>query len=265
MKKIALGIFTIYGLMVIAQEEKRESDTTKISFKKKDIYIIDKVQTDTIDASPEVKFKKLNKPSKEGHWGGIDFGPTILLNSASGSSFATDPQWENDPAKSFYWNINFVDHRFNIYKHYFGITTGFGVNFTQIGIRNNQLLLENADSIWVVKDSVNNFSKNKLRGTYLQIPLLLEFNTNNNEDKSFYLAAGVIGGVRVGSAIIQKTGKNKTKEKGDYGLNPFKLDATVRFGYGDWGLFVNYAMLPLFDTAKTSEVYPFTFGATLNF
>lgn len=266
MKKFITSIFAIYSLVAVAQEEKKEheSDTTRINFKKKEVYIVDKVIKDTVDAAPDE-----DHPEKEGHWGGIDFGPTILLNSAGGTSFPTDKQWENDPGKSFYWNINIIDHRFNIYKHYVGITTGFGVNFTQVGIRNNQILMESADSLWLVKDTVNDYRKNKLRATYLQVPLLLEFNSNADEDKSFYFAAGVIGGVKVGSALIQKIDRDKydAKQKvtGDYALNPFKLDATVRLGYGDWGLFANYALMPLFDESKTSTVYPLTFGATLNF
>jgi hypothetical protein len=158
-----------------------------------------------------------------------------------------------------------MDHKFNIYKHYVGLTTGFGVNFTQIGISNNQHLRANSDSLWLIPDSVNNFSKNKLRATYLQIPLLLEFNTNADEDKSFYVATGVIGGIRVGSAVIQKLDGDKDKFKGTYGLNPFKCDATVRIGYAGWGAFANYALLPLFDTDVTAEAFPLTFGISKTF
>ncbi|MBI2257285.1 MAG: outer membrane beta-barrel protein [Flavobacteriia bacterium] len=244
------------SLTTLAQEEKKDSDTTRIKLSKREIIIVDK---DTIDASGDWSDKH------DGRWDGIDFGPTILLNGSGGSSFPLDPQWENDPAKSFYWNLNFFDHRFQVYKHVFGITTGLGVNFTQIGIRNNKILLENSDSLWVVSDTINNYKKNKLRATYLQVPLLFEFNTNSDEDKAFYFAVGAIGGVRVGSALIQKIDSDKIKVKGDYALNPFKLDATFRMGYGDWGLFANYALLPLFETSKTSVVYPFTFGASLNF
>jgi hypothetical protein len=265
MKKFITSIFAIYSLVVVAQEEKKESDTTHISLKKKDVYIVDKVIKDTVDAAPE----KEEKPERDGHWGGIDFGPTILLNSSGGTSFPMDKQWENDPGKSFYWNINIIDHRFNVYKHFVGITTGFGINYTQVGIRNNKILLENSDSLWLVQDTINSYRKNKLRATYLQIPLLLEFNTNADDDKSFYFATGVIGGVKVGSALIQKIDRDnydsKQKFRGDYALNSFKLDATARLGYGDWGLFVNYALMPLFDENKTSTVYPLTFGATLNF
>lgn len=278
MKKIILGAFVLSGLLTFAQETENDTDTTRINLGETEVLIINTKKgkvvidantepQDTIDASPS--HDEDEDLDNDGKWAGIDFGSTMLLNANNQTSFPNDPIWENDPAKSFYWNINVMDHKFNIYKHYVGLTTGFGVNFTQIGIKDNNILFANSDSLWVVQDTVTQYSKNKLRGTYLQIPLLLEFNTNEDEDRSFYFSAGVIGGVRVGSAIIQKIDRdnfdNKQKTKGTYGLNPFKCDATVRMGYSNWGLFVNYALLPLFDTNKTSEAYPLTFGLSMNF
>lgn len=274
--KIYTGISILtwmFSTLVNAQESK---DTTRLNLgetevliinTKKGKMIVDGEKLDTIDASPK-KNKHFNDDN-EGHWGGIDFGVSMLLNSNMKSSFPSDPFLENDPGKSFYWNINLKDHRFNIYKQYVGITTGFGINFTQVGIKNNKILTNSSDSLYLIQDTINSYSKNKLRGTYLQIPLLLEFNTNADEEKSFYFATGVIGGVRVGSALIQKIDRenfdNKQKTKGDFALKPFKVDATVRMGYGDWGLFANYALMPLFDTNKIAEAYPLTFGVTLNF
>ncbi|TNE54056.1 MAG: hypothetical protein EP338_09200 [Bacteroidetes bacterium] len=268
MKKYIYTLLACYAFTGIAQED----DTTRVNLGGMEVLVIDKKKdaNDTIDAAPDHDpDEDEHKLIGEGHWGGIDFGPTILMNSAMKTQFPDQPQWQNDPGKSFYWNINIFDTRLNVYKEYVGITTGFGINFTQIGIKNNEILMESPDSLWFVKDSVNVYSKNKLRGTYLQVPLLIEFNTNKKESKSFYLATGVIGGVRVGSALIQKVDNNgsrkKEKYKGTYGLQAFKADATVRMGYSRWGLFANYALIPLFDTNLTSEAYPLTFGLTYNF
>lgn len=281
MKKLLITGLAIIGLLSVqAQEEKKENvpDTTRINMGETQVLIIktpkgtvvvdgETEPTDTIDV--EDGDEKDNNSSHDGHWAGVDFGVNMLTNGQFKSSFPNSPQWENDPAKSFYWNLNLFDHRFNIYKEYVGITTGIGFNFNQIGLKNNYILNENADSIWVVQDTINKYSKNKLRATYLQVPLLLEFNTNSNDDKSFYFAAGVIGGIRLASSVKRKldqTGVDtKEKVKGAYGLNAFKLDGTVRMGYSDWGVFANYSLLPLFDTKKTDEVYPLTFGLTYNF
>jgi len=279
MKKLLITGLAIMGLMSAqAQEEKKENvpDTTRINMGETQVLIIKTPKgTVVVDSDTEVidtidvETGDDNNSSHDGHWAGVDFGVNILTNGQFKSSFPNNPQWENDPAKSFYWNLNLVDHRFNIYKEYVGITTGIGLNFNQIGLKNNYILNENADSIWVYSDTINKYSKNKLRATYLQIPLLLEFNTNADEDKSFYIAAGVIGGIRLASSVKRKLDQSgvdaKEKIKGSYGLNAFKLDGTVRMGYSDWGVFANYSLLPLFDTKKTDEVFPLTFGLTFNF
>lgn len=271
MKKIMITGLAIMGLLSV-QAQETEPDTTRLNLGETEVLIIKTpkgtvvINGDSLDVKVEEKEEGY---SHDGKWSGIDFGVTMLMNNQFSTSFPTAPQWNNDPAKSFYWNINAFDHRFNLYKDRIGITTGLGINFTQIGLKNNYILNQNADSVWVVADTVNNYSKNKLRATYLQVPLLLEFNTSSDEDKSFYFAAGVVGGVRIGSSVKRKVDMNgfdsKEKIKGTYGLNAFKLDGTVRMGYGNWGLFANYDLLPLFDTDKTVAVYPLSFGLSLVF
>ncbi len=217
---------------------------------------------DTIDASPSEEEAERN----EAHWKGIEVGVNMLLNDHQTTSFDNNPYWENDPAKSFYINLNFIERKFDIYKNYVGITTGLGFNFMQFGLQNNYIIQSNKDSVYAIEDTVYSYSKNKLKACYLQIPLLLEFNTNQDSDKSVYLAAGVIGGLRLSSKTKRVGDLNgntfDSKVKGVYNLSPFKLDATVRVGYADWGIFANYSLIPLFATGKTVEVHPFTVGLT---
>jgi hypothetical protein len=254
-----------------AQEEK-SPDTTRVNLGKMEIIIIDKsgdkgAKIDTIDAAPDDKSK--SKRNYEAHWAGLDMGFNVMMNSAMNSNFDAYPYWENDPARSMTWNLNILEHKFKIAGPYVGITTGLGFSFTQLAFRDNYVLFSSSDTLFAVVDTISSYSKNKLRANYLTVPLLIEFATNADEDKSFYLAAGVVGGVRLSSKVKREgeiDGKNfKQQEKGVYGLNPFKLDATVRMGYGSWGAFASYSLMPLFDTGKTTEVYPLTFGLSLNF
>lgn len=193
----------------------------------------------------------------------------MLMNSNFEDKFPTADFLRNDPAKSQTWNLNILEHKFNFGTPYVGLTTGLGFSFTSVAFKNNYLLVDTADSLYAVTDTVNNFSKNKLKASYLTVPLLLEFNTNAKASKSFYIAMGVVGGVRMSSKVKRKGETNGKKfvqkDKGRYGLNPFKLDATVRLGYSDFGVFASYSMLPLFESGKTVEAYPLTFGLSLNF
>lgn len=270
-------IYTVATLLMInlsvAQEtETPKKDTTRMNFGKIELIVVEhpgniehEEKIDTIDASPSDEEAERN----EAHWAGLDFGVGILMNNSYGTNFDNNPYWENDPAKSFNFGLNLMEHKFKIYKHYVGLTTGLGFNFTQIGFNNNYILTTTADSIYAEIDTVYSYSKNKLKAVYLQVPLLLEFNTNENDDKNFYFAAGVVGGVRIASKTKREgelNGKTfKEEVKGHYGLNSFKVDATVRLGYADWGAYASYSLIPLFESGKTVGVHPFTVGLSHNF
>lgn len=272
MKTIIYTSIFLLSTTLFGQEE-QNSDTTRVNMGKMEIILVDHSKEeleddgdlDTLDAIPDEE----EKERFEAHWAGIDMGFNMLLNKDMNTNFDNYPYWKNDPARSMTWNVNFMEHKFAIAKQYFGITTGLGFSFTQVAFKDNYLLQTTGDSLFATIDTVNVYSKNKLRAAYLTVPVLLEFCTSADDDRSFYLAAGVVGGVRIASRV-KRVGEYDGKEfqetlKGTYGLSPFKLDGTVRLGYGSWGAFASYSLLPLFDTAKTTEVYPLTFGLSLNF
>lgn len=276
MKRIIIAATFLVSLTSFAQIEEGEEkkDTTRLNMGTLEIILIDHSkgeegdsdeEIDTLDAGPDED----EKDKFDGHWAGLDMGFGMMMNSGMSPDFPDHPYWENDPAKSMVWNLNLLEHKFAIAQNYFGITTGLGFSFTQLAFRDNYVLIHTADTIYAEIDTVVSYAKNKLRASYLTVPLLLEFCTSNDDDKAFYLAAGVIGGVRMTSKI-KRTGEIDGKDfeqkvKGTYALNSFKLDGTVRLGYGNFGAFASYSLLPLFNTDKTTEVYPLTFGLTLNF
>lgn len=257
--------------IIFEEEGEGEPDTTRMNVGNKEVIIITRKGGDSdefdLDFDEDGEEKKPKK--SEGHWAGVDLGFTMLMNESFKPSFPDHNYWENDPARSQVWNVNFMEHKFNFGTPYVGLTTGLGFSFTSVALENNYIIGATADTTFAVMDTVNTYSKNKLKASYLTVPLLLEFNTNADADKSFYLATGVVGGVRMTSKLKRKgefDGKEfEQREKGTYNLNPFKLDATARLGYGNWGVFANYSLLPLFESGKTTEVYPFTFGLSLNF
>ncbi len=273
MKNLVLIATVLIGGYTFGQED---PDTTRVRVgKTTEILIIntpvseDSLRSDvpdTIDAGP-IEPREPHRDN-EAHWAGIDFGMNVNTNGSGSDKFGNYTYWENDPLKSFYFNVNFAEKKIKIIKEYVGITTGLGFNFNQIGFQNNFVIADSADTLTASISPIN-YTKNKLRAAYFQIPLMLEFNTCKDNDKGVYLAAGVIGGVRIASrtkrVYVVDGDKVKEKAKGTYGLEPFKLDATARIGYGDWGAFFNYSVLPLFDTDKTTAVHPISFGLSYSF
>ena len=279
MKKVYITFAVLMGFTTaFAQETELDKDTTRLNLGGTTILIIEEEeefeegdegfeQIDEIEEFNEEEEKKSKK--SEPHWAGLDFGFNLLAGEGLDNSFTDNPYWRNDIPQSQVWNLNILEHKFNFGTPHVGLTTGLGFNFTSVAFNNNYVINSTADSVFAVIDSTTTYSKNKLKATYLTVPLMLEFNTSADEDKSFYLAAGVVGGVRIASKIKRKgeiEGKRFTqKEKGAYGLNPFKLDAAVRMGYSNFGVFASYSLLPLFETGQTVDIYPLNFGLSLNF
>lgn len=206
----------------------------------------------------------------DGHWAGIDLGMNVLFNNSFGRDFGTSSQWKNEVQNSWNMNFNILDHKFIIKENKLGVTVGLGVNYAQTAFTRNFYMYEAYDSVTkqieVVKGKdVVNYSRNRLRVTYLQIPLLAEFTPTKNT----WLSAGVVGGYRIGSSTRVDVEDKKTltilKTRGSFNLETFKLDATIRGGYKDWGAFLTYGLTPMFKTSKESEIHVFSFGLSFNY
>lgn len=213
--------------------------------------------------------------SKNANWSSFDFGVGMLFTPEWENSFSSQPYLDFDPAKSWTFNLNFFEHYFGLLgkeKQHVGLVTGLGFNFSHFGYRRNYTINYDADSINGFVDQNRNYSRNRLRATYLQVPALLQFNipAGKNSKENFHLSMGVVGGVRIGSRLAQRYIENanefKIKDKrGQHFFNPFKADATIRLGYGDFGAFVTYNMVPLFETSVVEPVHNLSFGLMLNF
>ncbi len=252
------------------QPKTNPSDTTRVKLGDLNVTIVedkdDESEDDDFDGVPSDSELK----SELTHWGGIDLGVNMLLNSNNETSLPEGANWlDIDEARSLSWSFNIYEQKIRIVKDYVGIITGLGITYNSYGLKNNVSVMSNSDSTYAVTvpDSLLTFDKNKLRTTYVKVPLMLEFNTSSEPNRSFHLAAGVIGGVRIGSITKQEykidDSKHKDRVKDDFNFSPITLDAAVRIGYGNLTLFANYGLTPLFEDNKGPEVYPFTVGLAL--
>jgi TonB family protein len=205
----------------------------------------------------------------DGQWAGIELGTLILMNDFFKRDFASTPYWKNKIALSNTFSFNFFEFKAPIFKQYIGITTGLGWNVTTLSFSNNYDLMHNDSSVYAVSNASQSYRSNTLYVQYLKLPLLLDFSTKMEQKKSFYFAAGVVGGVRIYSNTYQ-SGKYangdrfKNYVRSKYNLAPFTLEVTARMGYGAIGLFASYNLTPLFQKDKTVAVYPFRAGFTFN-
>lgn len=205
----------------------------------------------------------------DGHWAGIDFGLNVLLDKSFQRAFEGQSQFKNNIITSFNFRVNFIDHKFVLKEDKIGITVGAGYNHSSYDLLKNFSLKETIETSSNEKivtnhfDSIN-YTYNKIRVSYLQIPLLLEITPNKN----YWISPGFIFGYRIGSSTktlfeYQKT-QYITKTKGSFNLNTFQCDATVRFGFRNFGGYINYSLIPLFNN-KMIAINPLSFGLSFNY
>ena len=226
------------------------------------------------DKAPEGKSKWHNnffkKNHYDGNWGGLMIGFNNFFNASGkmevpvGYEFL-DPDFTN--SRTF--ALNLLEQNFSLIKNKLGITTGLGFQWYNYRFAKNAQLFANQGAIDGMIDTVNasRYKKSKLSYTMLNIPLLLEFQTNpNHNKKSFHINAGVIFGVKLCShtkTIIDDGAETKITVSDDFNLNPIRLDATASIGYDIVNLFASYSLTPLFKDKEGPKLYPFTAGIYL--
>ncbi len=243
------------------------ADTTRLKLGSTRVIIIEEKNRTTIVEGDTIQAPKKKKKNRGdfGHWAGFDIGVNGFLTYDNQLDLPTEARFlELDYSRSLTFRLNFLEKRIRIIGDFVALTTGMGVQWNRYGLKNNYDVSFNKDSIFGVENTSVNYTKNLLKATYLQIPLMLDLNTSHNAKRSFHLSAGVIGGYKITSRLKTRfedegrTYKNKTK--GHYQFNPFQAYATVQVGYGKFTLFANYGLTRIFEKNKGPQLYPFTIG-----
>jgi hypothetical protein len=253
-------------------------DTTHINIGDKTIIVIDanpdaKPQQPTAESAPQPTKSDDELKQELTHFAGIDFGYCQLMDSNGSITRDSATDWLSiNNNRSLTWRFNILEYKFRIYHDYVGIYTGFALAYNSYGFSNNIDVAVDKEEIGIyateVDPELRNYTKNKLRTTILQVPLMLELNSRKDNQKNFHLAAGAIGGWVTSTITKQKweddSGKNTARKKDEFQVNPFTIDLSARIGYKKTALFFTYGLTPLFVKNQGQQVYPLTFGIQLS-
>lgn len=251
---------------VVDDENAKKSgrDSTTINFRNKKYVIIDKDD----DEKKKHSFS-LGDDDDFHHWGGFGMGINGWLSNGSFSMPKGQEYMALNYGKSLNFQLNPFERDFHIYKNYVNLVVGLGFEWSQYEFSNKTSLNPDSSYTYGTIDSTNTFryKKNRFKTTYVDVPVLIEFNTNKNADKAFHIALGVVGGYKLGSRTRQILEQNANDirliRKDDYNLNPFRVNAHASIGYHNFTLYADYALTPLFESGKGPELYPFTIGVKL--
>jgi hypothetical protein len=213
------------------------------------------------DTDKEIRIKKVKKPKykadKYSRWAGLNLGFNQLRNSEDFSALEGAGEiWDNKIWGSRTWNINLFEYSLSIVKRHILLTTGVGFEFRNYSFKKDFDLVYTGEFIEPQLTTFD-YSKNKLHASYVQVPLLLEFNTSSKPKKGLYLAGGVIGGYKMNSSMDQEyefAGQEIEKEIEDnngFNLNDYQLMGTLRFGINRITFIGNFDLLPVFEEGKS--------------
>ncbi len=238
--------------------ESNTGDTTKLSLGNRKIIIIE-------DEDEKEKQKSSTKSIKN-IWAGFELGFNAYSNNMFNTSLTGTSAYSLDYLRSNVINLNLIERNISLYKNNISLTTGLGFQFNRFMFDNNYNHDVYHDSIHTYL-AAHSYAKNMIKASYLTVPLLLHFNTNEKNNKSFHFAIGVQGGLKLGSRqkqVYTLRGADKRDIlKSNLNLNPFQYGLTARIGYGKVNLFANYNLSELYKSGKGPKLYPFQVGITL--
>lgn len=158
-------------------------------------------------------------------------------------------------------NLHAIRHRLPIIKDNLGFEYGLTVAWKQYKFSNDFKILEDMIPFTVVDDGTA-YKKNKLKTTFLEIPLMVTITPGKR--KNFYLSGGVYGGVLLGAKQkLKDEDGNKTKIKDDFNLNKFRYGTVGRIGFGPFAVYVQVAMNDLFKVDQGPALTPFNVGISI--
>ncbi len=177
---------------------------------------------------------------------------------------------ENDfklkTGKSSNVNIWIVMQRLNLVKNYVNLKYGFGIEMNNYRFKSSISFKEggpnpanpamNIAHPFVFRDSVD-FTKNKLAADYATVPFMINFITNPGKpQRGLTFSAGMSAGYLFSSRNKQVSGaRGKWKNRGDYGLEKWKISYIGELGLGPIRLYGSYSPNSIFENGFNMKPY----------
>lgn len=227
------------------------------------------------DREPRSQNRKRNQPSNVStNWWILDLGFNNVADNTNYSSAAAHQYLKPDllhgaftkddlnlrTGKSVNVNLWIFMQKLNLIKHVVNLKYGLGLELYNFRYKkSNNISYREATSPYIFRDSIS-FSKNKLAADYITVPLMLNFNTTpRSGNRGFSFGAGVSAGYLYANRNKQiSDSRGKQKEKGDLGLEKWKLAYVAELGLGPVRLYGSYAITNLHE--KGLEQRPYAVG-----
>ncbi len=208
----------------------------------------------------KVRTIRIDHDDFKGHWAGVQLGFCNYQETDHA------PFMDLNSGKSMTFGVNFLQYSIALQKHKknFGLVTGMGWAVYNYRFDNNYRIENNQDGITAGTPTVHDVEKSKIVTSFINVPLMLEFQSGKDAKQDVFVSAGIYGGFKLGShtkTIYNNRDKNKSRQ--DINLNPFQYGLMFQAGINFIKLYGTYNLSTLYEADKGPEVTPFTVGLTL--
>jgi len=174
-------------------------------------------------------------------------------------------------SKSMSLSLNFLQYSipFQRNRNTIGAVIGAGWTFNNYRTDSKYIIELDDDGNTIGRpEEDRTVTKNKLTTSFINIPLLFEFQIPTNNDRQrFFISAGGYTGflVKAHTKVVYDDSGTKTKQKykGNLNVSPVQYGAMVRLGYSWIKLYATYNFSTLYMKDKGPELYPYSIGLTL--
>jgi hypothetical protein len=260
------------GESIADERQHNANDTTRITVGKKKVIIIEegnKIKIEKEHGGEKYSKNTVKRYELKKVFAGFDVGMSQLMSPNFQSKLPAGYEFlDCRVEKSWFFGLNLLEGDLQLVKNKLAITTGLGMEFLNLRFNTDQLLVANVNTV-KADSGLTAYNKNKMYNYNLTVPLLIKFAPRTKKDKNnFHIAVGVIGTFKAYSHLKTETTslgyEQESKTKDDFNINPFRLTATARIGYGWFRAFANYGLTPYFNQDnKNPDIRLFTAGLTL--
>jgi hypothetical protein len=274
MKYIFTLILLVITAGVFAQTDTTKNNDTEIDFGNVKVIVKDKKKyTVTKDSTQKEGGEVWDNEDEESYpsvdfdisfgWGVAGFSQQ-KFDLQAGNIVTSDASLELDYVRSrnYLINGNFsIDLTKNI-----GILTGVGFEFNRF-VFSESLQVTPKDG-YFQSDTNTNFSSYKFKTNYIQLPLMLKLQTDN---QNFKFAIGGIFSYNIGNKVKaefnDKNADYETITRANFNVAPVKIAVGARVAYKGIGLYFNYGLTEMnkdqvVSTDGRRNLMPFSAGIT---
>ncbi len=203
----------------------------------------------------------------ETRWFTLGLGVNPVMSNGD-FNFPAQPglldDWNLRTGKSTNVDLGIVAQKLNLANHRLYLHYGLGLDLNKFTYENNFFIDENTNQ-WATTPITEEVKKNRLAVSYLQLPVMLEFNTSDSDRNSFKFSAGGFGGLRMKSNQKIKykgdvPGPNKIKVKDDFNLNNFIYGLRGELGYGPVNFYTKYHLENILKDSSNPDLNVVSMG-----